>query len=302
MTLDVLSVVEPRHRRARAGATGTGGSSTSRHKPSKSGMTHRGRRRAFTRALRNLSLRHARLPLCAHPRTGLPISQRPYSQGEPSLSRTTGSCAGHRSRPETAPSRATRAIRMPARLTSGRLRQVSASLRKTGVSGTAATTMSSAETSNRSAWPSAVVSSGCSGRPGFRTSGPFLHSATMRRPSIVATTSPSPGRECTRMVLSPRRYAPVQAFRPTCGSLTLLPPGASHEAADVEDDGVADLDAGPVDRDAGHGSGGGERQDELGQPQGHLGLRHAVDRQTEVQQNLIPHGFEPCSATCHLVT
>jgi hypothetical protein len=50
----------------------------------------------------------------------------------------------------------------------------------------------------------------------------------------------------------------------------LLPSNPSHEAADVEDDRVADLDIDSIDRDACHRSRMRKRQDELSQAQGYF--------------------------------
>jgi hypothetical protein len=135
-----------------AGATGTEGSSTSRRNPSQSGVMHWRRRQAARNEPSETWTRHTK----AH---------HAHTQEQPSHfvtaeSQEASSIARHRIlcrsqlQPRDRAVTGTRAFRMPARRTSGRLRQVPASLRKIGVSGTA--TASLAETSNRGAWPSAA--------------------------------------------------------------------------------------------------------------------------------------------------
>jgi hypothetical protein len=67
------SVAEPRRRRDRAGATGTGGSSTCRRNPSEFGVTHWRRRQAVRHEPSETWPGHVRSPLCAHPGTAFPF-------------------------------------------------------------------------------------------------------------------------------------------------------------------------------------------------------------------------------------
>jgi len=102
---------------------------------------------------------------------------------------------GQRSRPETTLWRETRTIRIPARRTSGRFRHTPASLRKAGVSGTTAITMS--DTSNRSAYPNAVVRSGYSGLLG----------------PLIATLAIAPELGSDRMNAASRRATSASGLR-----------------------------------------------------------------------------------------